>query len=348
MPSSRRRSKSRPPSRFQPGRPQPADRSAGNPAAASAGQAGRFPSDSDREPGASAASAAGGGPGPSAAAGTATPRAGGSDAASRRAERARQRGTRRSRQPSKRPFLERYRTRILSAVVAVAVIAFGAYAYVQATAPAYACETEWTATATPTPGPSQSPQLGYAQGDMGRDHVAVGTVVKYLYCPPASGKHYNQPPLGPIQPKVYGPNDHPVPEGWVHNLEHGALVVLYKCPSDACTDAGQSALNTFYQGFPNSPVCDVPPGIIGPVIARFDDMNYPVVALVWDHILPLQSFDQAQIMAFYDQVGERSNPEPQGNCANPSASPGESVVPAASDAAPTDVPSEAAPSPAGS
>jgi hypothetical protein len=212
------------------------------------------------------------------------------------------------------------------------VLAFGAFAYVQATQPAYACDSQWTAAATPTPGPSQSPQLGYAEPDMGRDHVAVGTIVKYLYCPPASGKHYNQIPLGPIQPKVYGPNEHPVPEGWVHNLEHGALVVLYKCPSDACTDAGQAQLNTFYQSFPNSPVCGLSPGIVGPVIARFDDMAYPVMALVWDHVLPLQSFDPTQILAFYNQLGERTNPEPQVGC--PNGSPGPSGAPASAPASP--------------
>ena len=30
------------------------------------------------------------------------------------------------------------------------------------------------------------------------------------------------------RPRVYGPDDTVIPNGWVHNLEHGALVVLYK------------------------------------------------------------------------------------------------------------------------
>jgi len=239
------------------------------------------------------------------------------------------RPVRRGRTPVRGSFLERNRTRVISLVAASTIVLLGVFVYFQATAPAYACGMEWTAPATPSPAPGQSQRIGYAQEDMGRIHVAVGSVVKYLYCPPASGNHYFSPPLGPIPPKVYGVNDHPIPQGWVHNLEHGALVVLYKCPGDACTDAGQAALNQFYSTFPNSPVCNLPAGIVGPVIARFDDMNYPYVALVWDQILPLQTWDPAQVLAFFAQNGERTNPEPQAGC-QASPAPGASASPAAS------------------
>lgn len=202
----------------------------------------------------------------------------------------------------------------------VAVLGLGTFAYVEATQPAYACSTEWTPTPTGTPVPGATQRLGYPQPDQGRSHVVVGTAVKYLYCPPASGNHYFQTNLGPIPARVYNQNEHPAPEGWVHNLEHGALVILYKCPGDACTDAGQAKFSQFYQAFPNSPVCDEPPGIIGPVIARFDDMAFPYAAIVWDEVLPLQTFDTSQILAFYQQQGERTNPEPQ--CQPASAAPG--------------------------
>ncbi len=52
----------------------------------------------------------------------------------------------------------------------------------------------------------------------------------YAYCPPASGPHYNNPGIdGPIPAKFYGPDDGTRPEGWIHNLEHGAVVILYNC-----------------------------------------------------------------------------------------------------------------------
>jgi hypothetical protein len=124
--------------------------------------------------------------------------------------------------------------------------------------------------------------------------------------------HYNLPgTAGPIPARVYGPNDNVIPEGWVHNLEHGALVILYQGTSAGATPDGQAALKAFYDSFPNSPRCNLPRGQIGPVIARFDQMATPFEAIIWDRVLPLQTFDAAQIMAFWNQNGERTNPEDQ-------------------------------------
>ncbi|HEY5627885.1 MAG TPA: DUF3105 domain-containing protein [Candidatus Limnocylindrales bacterium] len=248
------------------------------------------------------------------------------------------------RQSYQASFLERNRTRLLWAGAVVVVVALGALFYLQSTAPAYACGVEWTAPATASPAPGSSPRLGFPQEDMGRDHVAVGTTVKYLYCPPASGNHY-QSPAGPIAPRLYGPNDRAVPEGWVHNLEHGALVLVYKCPGDGCTDAGQAALQQFYASFPASPICNIPPHQLSPVIARFDDMAYPYAALIWDQVLPLQTLDTQQILAFFAQQAERTNPEPQ--CAAPTAVPSAapSASPAASDAGSPAAPASDVPSP---
>ena len=94
---------------------------------------------------------------------------------------------------------------------------------------------------------------------MGNTHVAVGTVVKYTYCPPASGHHYFASGQGPIPARPYGPNDSVIPEGWVHNLEHGGLVLLYSCDKGACDDATQAQLRTLVQGFPSSAICGTAP-----------------------------------------------------------------------------------------
>ena len=69
-----------------------------------------------------------------------------------------------------------------------------------------------------------SPQPGYVQPDMGNGHVAIGTKVTYTYCPPAAGSTTTRAGAGPIPSRVYGPNDTVIPQGWVHNLEHGAIV----------------------------------------------------------------------------------------------------------------------------
>jgi hypothetical protein len=212
--------------------------------------------------------------------------------------------------------------------VIVVVAAAVGFLLLSGTQKAYACSIEWEPSPTASPAPGATPRLGYVVPDLGRSHVAAGTVVRYTICPPASGQHYNAAAAGPIQPKVYGPDDEALPEGWIHNLEHGALVVLYRCPGDACTDAGQTAFKQFFATFPASPICGIPPARLSPVIARFDDMKFPIAAIVWDVILPLQTFDQAQILAFFNQQAERTNPEQQ--CALPSASP----APAAPSASP--------------
>ena len=39
----------------------------------------------------------------------------------------------------------------------------------------------------------------------------------------------------------------------------------------------------------------MPKGIVGPVVARFDQMSTPFQAIVWGRVLPLETFDQAQV-----------------------------------------------------
>jgi hypothetical protein len=248
------------------------------------------------------------------------------------------RPTRRARPPIRRSFAERNRSRLIWLGVLVVALAFGGVVYLNVTAPAYACSVQWMAPPTSSPAPSSTPQLGFAQPDMGRNHVPPGTVVKYLYCPPASGNHYAQIPQGPIPVKVYGPNDKAIPEGWVHNMEHGGLVLLYNCsgPSagDGCTDAGQAKLKQLFTQWPASPICQSAAGVVGPVMARFDNMAYPYAALVWDQVLPLQTLDTKQILTFFQQKAERVNPEKQ--CGEPSAAPG-----ASESATPSTLPSQA-------
>jgi Protein of unknown function (DUF3105) len=236
----------------------------------------------------------------------------------------------RSRPAPRGSFLQRYRRWLLAAAVVAVVAIVGAGVFAAATQPAYACSNIWIPDPTASPAADASPQPGYVQPDMGNTHVAVGTVVKYTYCPPASGRHYNQPgTAGPIPARPYGPNDAVIPEGWVHNLEHGGLVVLYKG-----AEADQAALRALYDAVPVSPVCGFQPGgnSPSPVIARFDDMVWPYAALVWDRVLPMETLDQAAVLDFYGRYGERTNPEKLCASPSPSAAPGESpsAAPAAS------------------
>lgn len=223
-------------------------------------------------------------------------------------------------------FLERYRSAIIGAAVVAVIAVAGVGVFAASSQPVYACSTQFDPTPTPTPGASASPQPGYPQPDMGQGHVSNGTALTYTYCPPASGRHYNGTQTGPIGPRVYGPDDVVIPQGWIHNLEHGALVVLYRGDGDGATEAGQAAMRAFFDRYPASPVCGFAPGTsVGPVFARFDDMPTPFAALVWGRVLPLPSLDETAILAFDQAYGERTNPE--SFCARPTPSPTPTLAP---------------------
>jgi hypothetical protein len=236
----------------------------------------------------------------------------------------------RARPAYRRSFLERYRTPLLiggTALVAAVVIGF---LYLGATQKTYACSTQVDPVAA-SPVASGSPRLGQQQKDMGNSHIQPGSVQRYTYCPPASGNHYGTSPRGPITARYYPPDDGTEPQGWIHNMEHGALIVLYNCSGGCPDDAALQKLKTLATSFPASPICKLPAGRIGPVITRFDDMKSKFAALVWDRVLMLDSADTDQILAFFMAEGERTNPERQ--CAAPSPSAEPSSQPSAAPSA---------------
>ena len=95
----------------------------------------------------------------------------------------------------------------------------------------------------------------------GQTHVPEGTPIQYVNNPPSSGSHYPSP-------KPWGVYEETIAPGyWVHDLEHGGVVVLYDCPG-GCPDVVQvvsdalksfppdkygerKLLSTPYSGLPN-------------------------------------------------------------------------------------------------
>lgn len=259
----------------------------------------------------------------------------------------------RARYHEKKSFVQRYRN-LLIGLAAVAVVAVvGGVIFTQAAQAAYVCSTQWAPPPTASPAPGQSNRIGYAQDYQGNTHN-VPKPYRYTLCPPASGNHINATGLGPITPRLFKPNDTIGPPNWVHNLEHGGLIVLYRGDSPGATDAGQALFKTFFDNFPASPICHTPKGQVSPVIARFDQMNWPFAALVWGRVLPLETWDPDLVLQFYATESERLDadgafvtpPEPQ--CSLPSASPAASESAAPSDSAAPSASSSAAPSGASS
>ncbi|HEX8939586.1 MAG TPA: DUF3105 domain-containing protein [Candidatus Limnocylindrales bacterium] len=194
----------------------------------------------------------------------------------------------------------------------------GAFFLISGAQPAFACASQLTPAPAPSAAPSGSPAaLGQEADDLGRTHIDPGTSYTYAYCPPASGPHYGTAPDGPIPQRYYGPDEPTKPQGWVHNLEHGMMVVLYRC-SGSCDQATLTKLQQFESSLPPSPICGLQ---TWGVVTRFDQMSAPIAAIVWDRVLFQQQLDTNQLLDFFRQHADRA---PEQQCAGPSAAPGAS------------------------
>ena len=195
---------------------------------------------------------------------------------------------------------------VVGAVAVVGVIGFVGLAFLSgASAKAYSCEA---LLSTPA---DASESDGFATESLGSQHVGAGTKVRYGYCPPTSGQHYNAAGAGPLRPGFYGPGDAAGPGGWVHNLEHGYVVALYRCADGTCpSEAELAALRDLAANGPatqSAAVCGYRSKLL---VARFDDMASPFALLAWDRAFLLDAFDETSARAFASQFIEATAPEP--------------------------------------
>jgi hypothetical protein len=121
------------------------------------------------------------------------------------------------------------------------------------------------------------PPVGEAIDEMPHNHVAPPTRVTYNHNPPTSGCHYN---LGygnaPLQAGAY--NQVIQPEYWVHNLEHGYIIVVYNCPSGC--DAQFQQLRSWYRSLPADPSGAVAYAKV--LILPWPSLQAPFAAVSWD------------------------------------------------------------------
>lgn len=128
--------------------------------------------------------------------------------------------------------------------------------------------------------------LGERLPDEGYDHVPVGTQIKYRAQPPASGPHYPAPASAGVYPGL-------APGFWVHSLEHGYIVLLYRPP------VSQALLAQFQEMVRDFPVSKF--GNVKLVIAPYEDMSHPFAVLAWDWRMWMDSFDRNTALQFYRQ-----------------------------------------------
>lgn len=80
-------------------------------------------------------------------------------------------------------------------------------------------------------------------------HIQPPQKATYNSDPPASGQHYSIPGQAPLAWAYY--DKQAAPEYWVHNLEHGGVVILYNCPTTCADD--QSKIHDFISNAPRDP-----------------------------------------------------------------------------------------------
>lgn len=89
-------------------------------------------------------------------------------------------------------------------------------------------------------GSDSSSLAGYALPDEGRNHAQMGSPLSHKHQPPSFGNHYSQQGVAPVP---WAPYRQPIPEGdWLHNLEHGGVVLVYRCSATECDGFYSQAL----------------------------------------------------------------------------------------------------------
>jgi hypothetical protein len=121
-------------------------------------------------------------------------------------------------------------------------------------------------------------------------HVADGTPIVYTSNPPSSGPHYNS--WANFQELT-----HPVDDGYlVHSMEHGAVLLLYKCTGAAC-DAIVPALRAVRDAIATDPSCD--PAIrVRVILAPRAANDVAVAAAAWGHVYRADCVDAASLTSF--------------------------------------------------
>jgi hypothetical protein len=146
------------------------------------------------------------------------------------------------------------------------------------------------------PGPNETPSVPLGEDvaipNEGASHVPVGTQVDYQHVPPASGSHWSAAGTAPVAPGVYAQILEE--EQWVHNLEHGYVVILYDCPS-GCEPTLTAELEALFDAAPQSTLFNKKKLVIAP----YSGLPARITAIAWDVQLYLDAFNAQTLLDFY-------------------------------------------------
>ena len=120
-----------------------------------------------------------------------------------------------------------------------------------------------------------------------------------------------------MQPAVYGPATEKYPMYWVHNLEHGYVVLAYRCPSgvlgqgDCISQADMAGIQSWYDNAPAPTKSNCATKVLA---VRFDSMSTPFALLAWDRALLLDVWQPEQAATFAAQWIDAPTTPELGTC----------------------------------
>ena len=142
-------------------------------------------------------------------------------------------------------------------------------------------------------GPESSAQDRVRIPNEGREHVEEGSEPRYVANPPASGDHYPTWSQYGIFREAVNPGH------WVHNLEHGAVVLLYSCDTDCAQVVTQ--IDHVYETLPDGAF-----GEVKFVATPFDNqLETRFMLIAWNWQEEFNTFDAVRIERFYRDFLDR-------------------------------------------
>jgi hypothetical protein len=138
-------------------------------------------------------------------------------------------------------------------------------------------------------------------------HVETDASTPWNSNPPSSGPHFG------IWAR-WGVYAEPIPRGYlVHSLEHGAVVVAYRCANRAACPAVHDRLASFVRGLPPEPACVVD-GLRRRIILTPDPLlDTAVAAAAWGHTYRADCVDEGSLETFVLSLTGRA---PEDFCAD--------------------------------
>ena len=108
----------------------------------------------------------------------------------------------------------------------------------------------------------------------------------YKSNPPTQGQHRPTP----AQDGAYAAGNEPDPENWVHTLEHGRIILMYKKGASKGAIAGVTELY-------NEPVGDSPKAYHSVLMQNNPEMPYEVAAVGWNQFMACTTYAPKNLVA---------------------------------------------------